>query len=276
MFGHRGVWHAGWKAVAFHPPGTPYDQDKWELFHLDKDFSETNDLAATHPDKLAEMVALWWREAEKHKVLPLDDRFAPRFAENANRFHGARTKYVFHRGMGHVPTEVAPDIRSRSYEIEAQAHVAAGTEGVLIAHGDGSTGYTLFVRDGRLVHDMNIGGQHVVVTSDRTIPVGERRLGVRVSRLTREARPTMETGPGLTRFTLLIDGADAGSIETWMGFYSFISWSGLDIGRDRGSAVGDYVAPFEFTGRLIKVTVTMDTDQVLDGEAIGRAALGRE
>jgi arylsulfatase len=276
MFGHRGVWHAGWKAVAFHPPGTPYDQDKWELFHLDKDFSETNDLAATHPEKLSEMVALWWAEAEKHKVLPLDDRFAPRFAENANRFHGARTKYVFHRGMGHVPTEVAPDIRSRSYEIEAHAHVAAGTEGVLIAHGDGSTGYTLFVRDGRLVHDMNIGGQHVVATSDRTIPAGERRLGVRVSRLTREARPTMETGPGLTRFTLLIDGADAGSIETRMGFYSFISWSGLDIGRDRGSAVGDYAAPFEFTGQLIKVTVTMDTDQVLDGEAIGRAALGRE
>src|SRR5262249_2878201 len=83
VFGHRGLWHAGWKAVAFHPPGTPYDGDRWELFHLDADFSETNDLAAAHPDRLAALVELWWKEAERHKVLPLDDRFRERFAVNA-------------------------------------------------------------------------------------------------------------------------------------------------------------------------------------------------
>ncbi len=106
MFGHRGIWHQGWKAVAFHPPGTPFENDKWELFHLDSDFSEVHDLAAEQPERLAEMIALWWREAEKHKVLPLDDRFAARFAENAARFQGARNHFVFHAGMGHVPTDV--------------------------------------------------------------------------------------------------------------------------------------------------------------------------
>ena len=90
--------------------------------------------------------ALWWEEAEKHKVLPLDDRFGPRFIDNAKRFHGARTRYVFHAGMGHVPTEVAPDVRSRSYLIEALAEIAPGSEGVLIAHGDATSGYSLYLR----------------------------------------------------------------------------------------------------------------------------------
>src|SRR5712691_4932951 len=87
----------------------------------------------------------------------------------------------------------------------------------------------------RLVHDMNIGGEHVVVRSERPVPAGERRLGVRMRRLSREATPTMETGLGVSEFTLMIDGAAAGRIETRLGFYSFISWTGLDIGRDRGS-----------------------------------------
>ena len=123
MFGHRGLWKDGWKAVAFHPSGTPFENDKWELFHLDRDFSETDDLAAKEPERLAEMIELWWGEAEKHNVLPLDDRFAPRFVENAARFHGARNRFIFHAGMGHVPTDVAPDVRSRSYTIEAYVEI---------------------------------------------------------------------------------------------------------------------------------------------------------
>jgi arylsulfatase A-like enzyme len=276
MFGHRGIWDNGWKAVAYHPPGTPYETDKWELFHLDKDFSETNNLADQEPQRLEALKQLWWQEAEKHQVLPLDDRLGPRFTENASRFQGARRNYVFHAGMGHVPTEVAPDVRSRSYMIEAHALVAEGSEGVLIAHGDATTGYSLFLQDGRLVHDMNVGGEHIVIESDRPVPPGQRRLGVRVRRLTREAKPTLNTGPGLSAFTLLIDGQPAGRIETPLGFFNFISWSGLDIGRDRGSPVSHYAAPFEFTGKLIKVVVNMDDDQTLDGEGVGQARMSSE
>ncbi|MDR3531641.1 MAG: arylsulfatase [Rhodopila sp.] len=276
MFGHRGIWSNGWKAVAFHPPGTPYESDKWELFHLDADFSETDDLADREPEKLAALVKLWWQEAEKHKVLPLDDRFGPRFIESATRFQGARRHYVFHAGMGHVPTEVAPDVRSRSYLIEAHALIGEGSEGVLIAHGDATTGYSLYLRNGRLVHDMNVGGEHVIVESDRLVAPGERRLGVRVRRLTREEKPTLGTGPGLSGFTLLIDGEPAGHIESRLGFFNFISWSGLDIGRDRGSPVSHYDAPFAFTGKLIKVVVTMDDDQTLDGDGVGRARMSGE
>jgi len=196
MFGHRGIWRAGWKAVAFHPPGTPYETDRWELFHLDEDFSETNDLASREPAKLAAMVQLWWEEAEKHKSIASGRPFRSTLHRKCQPVHGGRRRYVFHAGMGHVPTEVAPDVRARSYLIEALARVDHGSEGVLIAHGDATTGYSLYLRGGHLVHDMNVGGEHVVVRSDRVVPPGERRLGVRVRRLSREVRPTIATGPG--------------------------------------------------------------------------------
>jgi arylsulfatase len=277
MFGHRGLWHRGWKAVAYHPPGTPFESDKWELFHLDRDFSEVDDLAQKEPQRLAEMIESWWREAEKHKVLPLDDRFAARFAENAARVHGARHQFVFHAGMGHVPTDVAPDVRSRSYTIEAHVEIGDdGVEGVLIAHGDATSGYSLFVKDGHLVHDLNIGGGHEIVTSSRRVPAGAHRLGVRVDRLVRETPPAKGSRTGVSEYTLLIDGESAGSLKTELAFRSFISWSGLDIGRDRGSPVSRYEAPFEFTGKLLRVTVRMRDDQKLDGEGVGNAQMARQ
>jgi arylsulfatase A-like enzyme len=277
MFGHRGIWHRGWKAVAFHPPGTPFENDRWELFHLDRDFSEVDDLAAREPERLAELTKLWWREAEKHNVLPLDDRFAARFAENAARFQGARNHFVFHAGMGHVPTDVAPDVRSRSYTIEADVEIdGAGAEGVLIAHGDATSGYSLYIKDGRLVHDLNIGGGHEIVRSDREVPSGAHRFGVHVERLVRETPPAKGARTGATAYTLLIDGEPAGSLQTQLGFYNFISWSGLDIGRDRSSPVSLYDAPFEFTGRLLRVTVAMHDDQKLDGDGVGAAEMARQ
>jgi arylsulfatase len=223
------------------------------------------------------MVRLWWSEAEKHNVLPLDDRFGARFAENATRFQGARNNFTFHAGMGHVPTEVAPDVRSRSYTIEAHVEIDdAGAEGVLIAHGDATSGYSLYVKDDFLVHDLNIGGSHDIVTSDRKIPVGAHRLGVHVERLVRETPPAKGARTGVSAYTLLIDGEPAGSLQTQLGFHTLISWSGLDIGRDRGSPVSRYDAPFEFTGRLLRVTVAMHNDQKLDGEGVGNAEMARQ
>ena len=277
MFGHRGIWRDGWKAVAYHPPGTAFENDRWELFHLARDFSEVVDLASEQPDVLAELIALWWHEAEKHKVLPLDDRFGPRFAENAARFQGARNRFVFHAGMGHVPTDVAPDVRSRNYIIEADVEIeAGGAEGVLIAHGDATSGYSLYVKDGVLVHDLNIGGGHDIVTSDRKVPAGAHRLGIRVERLLRKEPPAKGSRTGVSVYTLLIDGEPAGSKETQLAFHNLISWSGLDIGRDRGSPVSHYAAPFEFTGKLLRVTVAMQNDQSLDGDHVGRAEMARQ
>ncbi len=264
MFGHRGLWKDGWKAVAFHPPGAPFDADRWELYHLDADFSETQDLAEQEPERLKALVDEWWAQAERCNVLPLDDRFGPRFAENAQRQQGHRKSFVFHKGMGHLPGDCAPDVRSRSYFIEADVKLGAGDEGVLIAHGDATSGYSLFVRDGRLHHTLNVGGLRTTVSSDQQIAPGRRKLGVRV---------IQDDG---RHFTLTIDGQAAGKLSTHLGFMTLISWSGLDIGRDRGSAVGDYAHPFTFTGALRTVTVTMDADQDLDGDAVGEAEMARQ
>jgi arylsulfatase len=265
MFGHRGLWSDGWKAVAFHPPGSPFENDKWELYHLDRDFSETDDLADREPERLKAMIAEWWRQAEAHKVLPLDDRFGPRFAENAARTHHRR-QFVFHAGVGHIPTEVAPDIRGRSYLIEAHVEIGQGASGVLIAHGDATSGYSLYVENGFLVHDLNIGGEHQIVRSDRAVSPGKHVLGLHM---------TQGTSP-MRHAKLLIDGNACGALDCKFGFFTLISWSGLDIGCDRGSPVSHYAAPFSFTGRLRKVVITMNPEQALDGEAVARSEMARQ
>jgi hypothetical protein len=179
--------------------------------------------------------------------------------------------------MGHVPTDVAPDVRSRSYTIEAHVEIGdKACEGVLIAHGDATSGYSLYVKDGLLMHDLNIGGGHEIVRSDRKIPSGTHRLGVRVERLVRETPPARGARTGISSYTLLIDGEPAGSLQTQLGFHTLISWSGLDIGRDRSSPVSHYKAPFEFTGRLLRVTVAMHDDQKLDGDGVGKAEMARQ
>ncbi|WP_436793003.1 arylsulfatase [Actinospongicola halichondriae] len=268
MFGHRGVWHDGWKAVAYHPPYKAFEDDRWELYHLDADFSEVHDLAADEPERLAALQELWWEQARANKVLPLDDRFAERFAENAERHRGGRTHYEFWAGMGHVPSDAAPDLRSRSYRITAE--VLEAGEGVLLAHGDETSGYSLYVKDGRLVHDLSVGGHHQVVTSDRPVPEGPSTLGFSLDR--EAAYGGAAKGIG----TLWIDGDACGTFETDRIFVVTISWSGLDIGRDRVSPVSDYAAPFAFTGSLRRVTVDLVDDQELDHEAVGRAETARE
>ncbi|MBJ81510.1 MAG: arylsulfatase [Acidimicrobiaceae bacterium] len=269
MFGHRGLVHDGWKAVAFHPPGTPYEHDQWELFNLVDDFNETKDLSAVEAVRLSEMIDLWWEQAKLHQVLPLDDRFAERFAENANRHLGGRTFFTFWKGMGHLPSDVAPDLRSRSYRLDAQVEPIKGNvSGVLIAHGDATSGYSLYLDDrGHLVHDLNIGGSHQILRSPKPVPVGTTNLGFYMSRDEQSHR-------GLGQ--LVIDGEVVATQETDNIFFLMISWSGLDIGLDRGTAVSNYEAPNCFTGDLVKVTIDLADDQLLDGHGLGRAEMMRE
>ncbi len=269
MFGHRGIVHEGWKAVAYHPPGTPYEDDNWELFKLVDDFNETNDLSQSEPERLQQMLDLWWEQAQMYQVLPLDDRFAERFAENAERHLGNRKVFTFWKGMGHLPSDVAPDLRSRSYRLEASVKpIAANVSGVLIAHGDATSGYSLYIDDnGYLVHDLNIGGSHQIIRSPDPVPEGSEKLGFQMAR---SASGTRGVG------SLLINGDVVASHETDNIFFLMISWSGLDIGLDRGTGVSYYSTPNAFTGDLIKVTIDLADDQILDGDGIGRAEMMRE
>jgi arylsulfatase len=268
MFGHRGLYQDGWKAVAFHARGTPFEDDAWELYHLAEDFSEHQDLAQNEPERLAALQAEWWQQAQACQVLPLDDRFAERFAENAARHTGARTHYVFWAGMGHLPSDVAPDLRSRSYRIDAYVKpVSAGTSGVLIAHGDATSGYSFYLDEaGHLVHDLNIGGSHQLVKSPAPVPAGASKFSFKLT------RSDNHLGTG----ELCIDDEEVATFETRNIFALMVSWSGLDIGLDRGTAVSFYNAPNEFTGTLERVAIVLIDDQVLDAEGAGRAEMMRE
>ena len=117
MLGDRAIWHRGWKAVARHPKGTDFDADQWELYHLDDDFAELKDLAAAEPDRLRKMIELWWSEAGKYGVLPLDDRDWERGAERLRM--NPKTRYEYLGDMARIDRLSAPDISDRSYVVTA-------------------------------------------------------------------------------------------------------------------------------------------------------------
>jgi len=248
MGGHRGIWAGGWKAVTYHRSGKPFDDDEWELYHLDEDFSETRNLAATHPEKLREMIDLWWIEAGRHGVLPLDDR--PSLFGSGGRRAGtphASRHYVYYPPISHLPAEVSPTVGNRSFVMTAEVdRRKADDAGVLVAQGTQNCGYSLYVKDEQLVFDYNVFTAHNVVRSTRKAPVGSSKLGVRFTR---------DGSKGT--ITLLIDGQECGTIQVPY-VLRMISSTGMDIGRDSLSPVtDDYAAPFPFSGVIRRVEVDL-------------------
>ncbi len=170
MLGSRAIYHDGWKAVTFKPlgplyspdddPDAPFDDDVWELFHVAEDFSECNDLADAEPEKLQELVDLWWREAERFDVLPLDNKPFLAIIDPAPSGIPHRTRYEYRRGSGRIPEEQAAEVQGRSHEVTAHVEIPdGGADGVLLAHGSVFGGYTLFVQDGKLQYVHNYVGQ---------------------------------------------------------------------------------------------------------------------
>ena len=130
MFGHRGIWADGWKAVTHHEPNTSWDADEWELYHLDSDFSECHDLAEKHPEKLRELIDLWWAEAGRNGVLPLDDRRAELWRPtNGWSDPRNRRRYVYRPPFEEIRMSTAPSLGNRTILVTAaieRAHADAG------------------------------------------------------------------------------------------------------------------------------------------------------
>jgi arylsulfatase A-like enzyme len=235
MYGHRAIWHEGWKAVAYHQRHASYDDDRWELYHLDEDFSECHDLADAEPEKLAELIGRWWSEADRYGVFPLDDR---NFAERAAKYHSPSsprrfTSYRYHPGMSMVPGGVTPLIYDRSYTISAAVTATSKDVGVLLSHGDVNGGHVLYVADGELRYEYNHQGSRYRVAA--RIPDGTvSSLGVHVEK----------TGERRAHAVLLADKSEIGSgaIDSTSRF--MIGWQGLTIGEMIDSPVS-----WDFDGR---------------------------
>jgi arylsulfatase len=265
MFGCRALYEDGWKAVAFHPiwdPGPRFEDDVWELYHVEVDPSECHDLAVAEPERLRRMIDRWWEEAERYGVLPLDNSpFDLLFGELADR-HRHRSRYVYRPGSGPVDESVAVNVRNRSHQIMAEVEVPAdGAHGVLLAQGSGFGGFSLFVAGDRLHYVHNFVAKRLdEVSSTVPVPRGRCTLGMRFTR----------TGEHAGVATLVVDGADAGSVEvpTFTRTRFAMTGEGLCCGFQFGLPVTPrYRTPFRFTGRIERVTVSVDGEPWLDPAA---------
>jgi arylsulfatase len=248
MGGHRAIYADGWKAVTRHQPGTPYDDDRWELYHVAVDRSECDDLAASMPEKLEELVALWWEEAEQHGVLPLDDRtielFGARFRDRSP--HPADRRYTYRPPMAALPAQAGAQVGGRSWDLSATIDRPAGAGGVLYATGNENSGISLFVEGDRLVFDYNCFGDHHVVESDVEVPAGPSVVGVQFRR-----------GDDGGDATLVIDGAACGSLHVPV-VMRMISSVGASVGYDHGSPVSErYADEHPFQGHLDRVEIEL-------------------
>ncbi len=159
MFGNRGIWHDGWKAVANHVDSPSFEEDIWELYNTDKDFSESNDLAAQFPDKVEELKDLWWHEAGTYGVLPMfESHFRTINGFNFNHLakfapSEYKTHYTYYPEM--TPHFTAPRLGNKSFTISAFIDWKPGDEGILVGAGTNSGGYTLFIEDGHLRFHFN-------------------------------------------------------------------------------------------------------------------------
>ncbi len=260
MLGNRGIWHDGWKAVVLHGRlpwqimgSVPFDNDRWELYHVDDDFAEIHNVASDYPDKVKELKALWWEEAHKNNVPPLDDRLA-RLAPKPS-ISPYRRVYVYRPGAVRIPGALAPDTLNRSYSITATVEIPpGGAQGMLVTQGGRFGGFGWFMRNGYLIFVENFVDQaRYTITSPQPVPAGKATLRFEFHK----------TGPFRGTGMMFVNGQAAGQglIEhTNPFFYSDVET--FDIGRDTGTPVAEtYQCPFAFSGEIERVVVELKNDK---------------
>ncbi len=281
MLGSRAIWHKGWKAVSVHPTIAgwgDYEHDRWELYDTTKDPTEMNDLATEHPEKVHELVNLWFHEAGKYNGLPLVDLTAVEVLADPTRPQVAppRDRYVYFPDTAEVPETAAVNIRNRSYSIAVEVEVdAEDAAGVLFSHGARFGGHALYVKDGKLKYVYNfVGSKEQIVESSSEIPTGQRILG---ATFLREGDSLPTTGT----LSLFVDDEKVGegTIMTQPGNFSLVG-EGLNVGRDPAEPVtSDYTgtSPYAFKGGTIKrAIVDVSGEQYVDLEKEALALMKRE
>ncbi|MEM9747685.1 MAG: arylsulfatase, partial [Actinomycetota bacterium] len=230
----------------------------WELYDLDADPSECTDLAAQLPERLAQLEALWWDEAERHGVLPLDDRTIELFNAHPSDHspHRPDRRYVYRPPMRPVPSGASPGMGGFAFDLTARVTRSAGEGGVIWSTGTSNAGCSVFVEGDRFVIDYNAFGDHTILESSVELPDGDSELRVRFQ------RTSSSTGV----VELFVDGEACGRAD--IPYYMrIVSSVGSSLGRDHGSPVSPrYDAPFPFAGTLHEVEIVLprrrDAEQV--------------
>lgn len=252
LLANRSIYHDGWIAAArsgllpwAYLLKGDFEREPWELYHLDVDYSEANNLADQFPDKLKALEKLFDEEARKNQVYPLDPRVAGYPHENSAP-PGGRAFYTFYQGSGHLYDATAPRTVNRSYEFRAYVVIPpGGANGVLVAHGGSACGYSLFLKDGKPTYTYNFFQREVTtLASPQPLPEGAATIQLRFEYEGGGA------GKGAMA-VLLVNGGevDRRRIPRTVPFaYSFQET--FDVGEDSSSPVGDYRSPFPFSGVL--------------------------
>ena len=246
MIGHRGIVADGWKAVTRHKFRTELTDDVWELYDLNNDFSEAHDLAAQHPDKLDELIELWWEEAAKYKVLPVSDGMG-----TINK-RPARRMFRLWPGLQRVPSDNSPQLMNTSHRITAHFTVpAGGCEGVLMKDGDIWAGYSMYIQNGEVCYRYHFPMEPHDIRAKVNLSPGDHELLWEFTKTTRTG------GSGELRF----DGKTVGSVEVPHMIRGWMPFNGMDVGRDNGAPVSpSYSSPFEFTGTIKWIDVELLSD----------------
>jgi arylsulfatase len=295
MFGHRSVYHDGWRAVcpwpgpSFAEAGIPWgqpitpdvlsnlDATGWELYHVDEDFAETKNVAAENRERLIGMIATWYVEAGKYDVMPIDGSALARIMGEKPMISLPRDSYTYLPNTQSVPNFAAPKVLNRPHSITADVEIPTdGAEGVLLAQGTAAGGYSFFIKDGKLRYVHNYVGRKLLgVESEDVVPAGKHQLRFEFEPT---GEPDMANGKGAPgRMQLYVDGDLVGNAEADVTTPFVFNPGSLTCGANPGSPVTpEYEGPFTFTGTLHGVTLDVSGELIHDPEAELRVHLARQ
>lgn len=278
MLGTRAIWQDGWKAVAVHAPLTSkghFDQDKWELYHIDVDRSESNDLAKENPEKLEALKKLYDEEAKKNQAYPLDDRTATEILTlERPTEEAARDSYTYYPHTSSVPEAVAVNVRGKSFKIISNVEIDANASGVIFAHGSRFGGHSLFIKDHKLYYVYNFLGITQQQLVSAALKPGKYTFGMEFNK-----EKAGEHGESIGTAKLYINDKEVatGPMTAQVGKFTLVG-DGLCVGYDSGDPVSKlYSSPGEFKGGTIHfVTVSTGKEQYKDMAAEARRAMVAE
>ena len=259
MFGNRAIWEDGWKAVTLHANRmpweinkvVPFEDDVWELYHVAEDFSESTDLAEKYPEKLKELQEVFDEEAWANNVYPLYDDMLKRLAGTQDILFGDQKEFVyFAPGAFRIAEKASAPVKNRSHKIVTTVDLKGGEEGVIVAVGGMTGGFTMYIKDGRLHYDYNyLDGVHYHLSSP-ALPKGATELKFNFIK-------TVEFGG---TGELYVNGDKVDTIDMpHMHISTYSLAETFDVGRDTGTQVDSSYegGVFAYTGEIDRVLITL-------------------